>query len=282
MKAEIFNTVITAREVLQGNSRFMSWNLFLALVPLAMSFWLFYKPRSLLIRWGILVLVGATFLPNTKIVVAQGIRLLRGEAMTYILGAIAITLILMVLDIWLLRRRQSPSLLWWLGFLIFIVFLPNAPYVLTDIIHLYQDVRQSNSVWVLTLAVVPQYLLFMLIGFEAYVLSLMNFGHYLQQHHWGKYIFGCELVIHCLSAIGIHLGRFQRFNSWDLITNPNALVNSVFNDLNNQRPMLVIFVTFIIISLLYWLMKLVTFALVQQYQINQNQGKQNLGSLFTF
>ncbi|MGB3512726.1 MAG: DUF1361 domain-containing protein [Microcoleaceae cyanobacterium] len=273
MKAEIINTLSTAWQVLQGNSRFMSWNLFLALVPLAMSFWLFYKPRSILIKWGVFLLVGATFLPNTKIVLAQAIRLMRGEALIYIAVAIAITLILMVLDICLVRRRQSRSMLWWVGFLIFIAFLPNAPYVLTDIIHLYQDVRQSNSVWVLTLAVVPQYLLFMFIGFEAYVISLMSLGHYFQKQGWGKYIFGCEFIIHCLSAIAIHLGRFQRFNSWDLITNPDALVNSVFNDLIDRRPMLVMFVTLIVIFVLYWLMKLVTFALVKQYQIHKKEGK---------
>lgn len=281
MKVEIINILSTAWQVLQGNSRFMSWNLFLALIPLAISFWLFYKPHSILIRWGALLLLGATFLPNTKIVMAHAIRLLRGEAMTYIAVAIGMTLVLMVLDR-LLRRHQSPSFLWWVGFLIFIAFLPNAPYVLTDIIHLYDDIRQTNSVWVLTLAVIPQYLLFMVIGFEAYVLSLMNLGLYLQQQGWAKYILGCELIIHGLSAIGIHLGRFQRFNSWDLITNPNVLVNTVFNDLIAQRPMLVILVTFIVISVLYWLMKLVTFALVQQSKINKLEGKNISSSLLTF
>lgn len=275
MKAEIINVLSSAWQILQGNSRFMSWNLFLALVPLAMSFWLFYKPRSILIRWGVLLLIGATFLPNTKIVVAHAIHLMRGEAITYIVVAIAITLILMILDMWLLRRYQSPSLLWWVGFLIFIAFLPNAPYVLTDIIHLYQDIRESNSVWVLTLAVVPQYLLFMFIGFEAYVLSVMNMGEYLQRQGWGKLIFGSELIIHGLSAIGIHLGRFQRLNSWDLITNPDALVNSVLNDLIGKRPILVIFVTFIVIAGLYWLMKLVTFAILKHNQINREEGKKN-------
>lgn len=282
MKSEIFNTLSTAWQVLQGNSRFMSWNLFLALLPLAMSFWLFYKPRSILIQWGVLLLLGATFLPNIKIVMAHAMHLMRGEVITYVVMAIAITLAVMVLYMWLLYRHQSISVLWWVGSIIFLAFLPNAPYVLTDIIHLYQDVRQSNSVWVLTLAVVPQYLLFMFIGFEAYVLSLMNLGQYLQRQGWDKCILGCEFMIHALSAIGIYLGRFQRFNSWDLITNPDTLADSVFNELIDKRPMLVIFVTFLVISILYWLVKLVTFALVQQYQVNQQEGKKFPGSLFTF
>ncbi|NES93605.1 MAG: DUF1361 domain-containing protein, partial [Okeania sp. SIO2B9] len=128
----------------------------------------------------------------------------------------------------------SPSSMWWFCLLIFIAFLPNAPYVLTDIIHLDQDIRQSNSVWVLTLAVVPQYLLFMFIGFEAYVLSLINLGYYLQRQSWSNFILGIELIIHCLSAIGIYLGRFKRFNSWDIVTNPNTLIKSVYSDMFGQ------------------------------------------------
>ncbi|WP_287519547.1 DUF1361 domain-containing protein [Okeania sp. SIO2C2] len=124
--------------------------------------------------------------------------------------------------------------MWWFCLLIFIAFLPNAPYVLTDIIHLDQDLRQSNSVWVLTLAVVPQYLLFMFIGFEAYVLSLINLGYYLQREGWSNFILGIELIIHCLSAIGIYLGRFKRFNSWDIVTNPNTLIKSVYSDMFGQ------------------------------------------------
>ncbi|NEP38453.1 MAG: DUF1361 domain-containing protein [Okeania sp. SIO2G4] len=159
--------------------------------------------------------------------------------------------------------------MWWFCLFIFIAFLPNTPYVLTDIIHLDQDIRQSNSVWVLTLAVVPQYLLFMFIGFEAYVLSLINLGYYLQRQSWSNFILGIELIIHCLSAIGIYLGRFKRFNSWDIITNPDALIKSVYRDMFSQRSILVILITFIVIFSLYWLMKLVTLALLQKYQINR-------------
>ncbi len=264
MKAEIIHLINTTWQVLQGNSRFMSWNLFLALVPLTMSFWLFCKPRSIFIRWGVLLLLGATLLPNTKIIMAYLIN-------QNIKMAIVIILVLIILGIYVLLRRQYPSFFWWFSVLIFILFLPNAPYVLTDIIHLYRDIRQSNSVWVLTLGVVPQYLLFMFIGFEAYVLSLINFGYYLEQQGKSKFIFGTELIIHGLSAIGIYLGRFKRFNSWDVITNPHALMKSVYNDMQHQGPILVIFTTFIVILSLYWLMKLVTIALLHQHQINQEK-----------
>ncbi len=186
----------------------------------------------------------------------------------------------LALSVWLFRTKQrressatsstqsagplsdkSRSPLWWLGLFIFITFLPNAPYVLTDVIHLVQDIRADHSIWVITLIVIPQYCLFIFAGLEAYVVSLINLGYYLRRQGWGKFILGAELLIHGLSAIGIYLGRFLRFNSWDLVTQLDTLAGSVVDDVVGKRPLVVIIVTFMVIAGLYGLMKQVTLAL---------------------
>lgn len=168
------------------------------------------------------------------------------------------------LSFWLFRRGRSRSFIWWLGFVVFLAFLPNAPYILTDIIHLIYDVRAVNSVWIVTLIVFPLHLLFILSGFQAYVLSLINVGYYLQRIGWSKLILTAELSIHALCAVGIYLGRFPRYNSWDLITQPDALVNTVLEDLIGKIPLAIIFITFIVITILYWLFKQVTVAVLWQ------------------
>ena len=201
MRAKLVNQIIIAGDILRQNSRWMSWNLFLAFVPLLLSFWLF-------------------------------------------------------------RRRRSRSLVWWLGLLVFIAFLPNAPYVLTDVIHLVEDIRKGYSIWTITLIVIPLYSLFTLAGFEAYVLSLINFGYYLHRQGKRQWIVATELSLHALSAIGIYLGRFKRFNSWDFITQLDNLTDTVLDDLAKKQPLFLIFVTFLIIAGLYWLMKQVTLGLV--------------------
>jgi len=118
----------------------------------------------------------------------------------------------LMLSFWLfLKRSKKRSLLWWIGLIIFIVFLPNAPYLLTDIIHLI-----------------------------------------------GKFVFTSELLTHALAAIGIFLGRFRRFNSWDLVTKPDILFMSTISDLTTKEPLLVIAITFIILVILYWLTKQIT------------------------
>jgi len=263
--------MLEALEAIGHNVRWMSWNLFLGLVPLGLSFWLFRKPRSRWLLWGTGFLLGATFLFSTRPVFAYLKHIVQDVGKTYVLGAIAITLALMAVDIWGLQQRGVRSLRWWGGFFWFIAFLPNAPYVLTDIIHLIRQIKEGNSVWTVTLALIPQYLVFMLAGFGAYVLSVMNLGYYLKQQGWSKFILATEITIHALSAIGIYLGRFIRFNTWDIVTNPDALVNSVMNDLIGKRPVLVMAVTFVVIAVLYWVMKQVFLGISQRFYSSQSQ-----------
>ncbi|NER33956.1 MAG: DUF1361 domain-containing protein [Oscillatoria sp. SIO1A7] len=273
MKEQLMTWINFAGQAVLSNSGWMTWNLFLALVPLALSFWLFQKPRSRSLFWGTLILLGATLLPNGRYIRLFLTRLLSisNTGKIYILGALTITLLLMGLDFWAKRRNKSRTLLWWLGFLVFVAFLPNAPYVLTDIIHLIDDIRQGYSVWVITLALFPSYMLFMVLGFQAYVLSLMYLGDYMKRQGWSQFILGTETVFHGLTAIGIYLGRFQRFNSWDIITKPDVLVHSVMNDLIGKLPVLVMVITFVTIAVLYWGAKWINVALRDRFEYKNPQ-----------
>jgi uncharacterized membrane protein len=252
-----------ASQAMLSNSRWMTWNTFLALVPLGLSFCLFKPSTSRWFPWAVCLLMGLTFFPNARLVAWFLRHLIPDLGMPYLLGTFLLTVGLMIVDIWVIKRSHSRSLTWWLGFLIFISFLPNSPYVLTDIIHLIDDIREGYSVWIITLALIPLYLIFMIVGFQAYVLSLMYLGEYMQGQGWGRLILLAEVIIHGLSAIAIYLGRFLRFNSWDIITNTHTLINSVMEELIAKRPVLVMVITFVVISALYWLMKWLTLGVQQ-------------------
>jgi uncharacterized membrane protein len=260
MTVELIAWIADAWGALHKNIDWMAWNLFLALLPLALSVWLFGRPRSRKALWWIGLFLFATFLPKSPLVLTHIARFIIENRTNYIVWAI--TLVLIALDVWLMRSPQTRSWFWWLGFLVFIAFLPNAPYVLTDIIHLVEDIRQGYSMWTITLALVPQYLVFMIGGFEAYVLSLINLGEYLKRQGLGKFVLWVELTLHALSAIGIYLGRFLRFNSWDIVTQLDTLANSVIDDLVAKRPILVMWVTFAVIAGLYWIMKQVSLGII--------------------
>lgn len=183
----------------------------------------------------------------------------------------------LALSFWLFRRKSlSRSVGWWIGFLVFIAFLPNAPYLLTDIIHLIEAIRDDYSVWIITLVLLPPHIIAILAGFEAYVVSLINLGHYLKRQGVGKYVLWMELITHALSAVGIYLGRFPRFNSWDLVTRPDDVVIIAIDNLTSKRPVLVMAVTFVILTVLYWVMKQVTLGLVLRFR-QSRLGRSALG-----
>lgn len=272
MKTLIWHWLTLFGEILRNNGGWMSWNLFLALLPLAISFWLFRRSRWQWFHAGIGLLLGITLVPNLQRAWGYGSHIVRELGFAYVLSILLITVGLMAWDFRPRRRHLSHSLNWWVGFFTWIAFLPNAPYVLTDVIHFINDIREYDSVWVITLMIIPLYLLFMVVGFQAYVLSVINLGHYLQRYQEGRFVPLAEWVIHSLSAVGIYLGRFQRFNSWDILTDPEQVVNTTINNLMGKGPVLVMFITFVVISSLYWLFKQITVSIIHWQQFRQKGG----------
>jgi len=175
----------------------------------------------------------------------------------------------------LFRLGRGRSTVWWLGFLTFIAFLPNAPYVLTDTIHLKDFLAAISSPWVITFVVLPMCFIYIFLGFEAYVISLINLGYYLQQQKIlkPKEIIWAELIVHGLSAVGIYLGRFLRFNSWDFVTKPITIF-ATLDDLLSRQPIIIMGVTFVTLTILYWLVKQVNLALIDRFrQVNHTSNK---------
>ena len=180
----------------------------------------------------------------------------------WIIWNLYLAFIPLTLSFWLFRRNiQSRSKAWWFAFLVYVAFLPNAPYLLTDVIHLIQATRSVYSVWIITLIFIPLHVFAILCGFEAYVIALLNQGHYLRRQGAARFVVWVELLTHALCATGIYLGRFRRFNSWDLITDPGNLLLATVDDLTTKFPIAVILITFIVLTGFYWLMKQITLGL---------------------
>ncbi len=243
----------------------IGWNTFLAVVPLALSFSLFYKPRSRLFCWAVYILLSLSFIIGIKkynngnllealeriIISLWGVRL--------IFIAISIGLIIILSSLSrsksLILPDQNRSILWWMGLFLFIVILPNAPYILTDIIHFYAAVRAIESAWSVTLVILPIYIIFIGVGWFSYVFSLINVGKYLIKYQLDRYTDITELSLHLLCAIGIYIGRFLRFNSWSLVTQPKQFLSVLPGELIGKFPLVVILLTFSIIAVLYAICK---------------------------
>ena len=162
----------------------------------------------------------------------------------------------LALSFYLFRLSATRNLTWWLSLLIFASFLPNAPYILTDSIHIIELSQNSYPTWAIVLILIPQYVWFITIGFEAYVISLTKLDSYLSNLVTKKYLILVRAIVHGLCVVGIYLGRFERFNSWDLVTEPKKVIFTTWFDLLDRDRLLSLAIAFIILWLLSEMVRL--------------------------
>ncbi|MGI4875688.1 MAG: DUF1361 domain-containing protein [Janthinobacterium lividum] len=98
--------------------------------------------------------------------------------------------------------------------LVWLLFFPNAPYLITDLFHLER--RVGVPYWYDLALIMSCAWNGMILGFA----SLMDMHTLVRQRlgFWPAWVFATLAL--GLSAFGIYLGRFLRFNSWDVISNP--------------------------------------------------------------
>jgi len=157
-----------------------------------------------------------------------------------------------VLAFYLFKVSHHRSVLWWLLSLVFVAFLPNSAYVLTDIIHFIAAVKSPDiSIAYLLLVLVPFYIIFLLVNFEFYVISIQWADQYLKHLNQGFLSKAFVPIIHLLAAIGVYLGRFQRLESSDIIHHPIIVFRDVLVDISGGKSMLIIIALFLLFYSFY-------------------------------
>lgn len=125
-----------------------------------------------------------------------------------------------VLAPFVFRHRGPRTVLWWAGAGLVLLFLPNAPYVVTDLVHLRGDVVVARSDLAVVTGVLPLYAAFIAAGFVAYAAVLSEAGRYLGATGLGRWRTSAEVAVHAVCAVGVVLGRVARLNSWEPVTQP--------------------------------------------------------------
>lgn len=108
-----------------------------------------------------------------------------------------------------------------------LLFFPNSPYIITDLMHLGH--LPKNLLWFDSVGIFITALTGLVVG----LYSMYNFQS-LSKKLFGNTI-AWFLVISSaiLSGFGLYLGRFARFNSWDLFSNPAHLIKQSLVETNN-------------------------------------------------
>jgi uncharacterized membrane protein len=116
------------------------------------------------------------------------------------------------------KAKPQPALTLAVCFTVWLLLFPNAPYIITDLKHLRGV--PDDMIWFDTLMI----FMFATAGFMTGMYSI-RIVHRILKHRWDeKIIWATISMAMVLSGFGIFLGRYGRWNSWDIVTQPIALL----------------------------------------------------------
>lgn len=124
---------------------------------------------------------------------------------------------------WLMAHPAwvESSIKFLLASLVWLLFIPNSFYIITDLFHL--DQKTTMPQW-FDLALI---LSFAWNGLLVGVLSMRQMEKLLELRAGLSSSFYFVGPMMLLNAFGIYLGRYLRYNSWDVLTNPLALFKDI-------------------------------------------------------
>ena len=159
--------------------------------------------------------------------------------------------------IWLIFTIPIFAFMW-------LIFFPNAPYILTDLQYL-NSVVSVTPLWFDIILLVWFTWTSMLLG----LVSLYMMHEIVQRHfgRWPGWIF--VLIVSGLSSAGIYIGRFMRWNSWDILQNPSELAMDILGLAIDPSLRLLAFTTLFAAFFLFVYLTLYTFAHLFRESIEQ-------------
>lgn len=154
------------------------------------------------------------------------------------------------------REQKAQKLIAVFAALFWLAFYPNAPYIFTDFIHVFNRtfLRGAPSEWIGLNA---------LIWYDIIMNSAFAFaGHFIGlasmwliqrcvAQVWGRLAARILVALAILLAgFGIYLGRFSRLNSWDLVFSAELVISETAEALSDPKAIMfsLAFSTFIFLT----------------------------------
>jgi len=126
-----------------------------------------------------------------------------------------------------INKRFSSKVLIGTILFVWLLFFPNAPYILTDLLHLRE--REPIPYWYDLMVLLS----FAWTGLMLGLASLYEVQVFLQKRFSKIISWLAIFIILPLSGLGIYIGRYLRWNSWDILTNPIGLFQDLIAILLN-------------------------------------------------
>ncbi|MFT4522482.1 MAG: putative membrane protein [Bacteroidia bacterium] len=119
------------------------------------------------------------------------------------------------------KTKNKTVSLFWMG--IWLLFIPNASYLITDLVHIKQI--KPDLFW-LDFAMLFSYAM---AGILITHRSIIQMSEFIKSRVHVQFVLPFQIVIFPLIAFGIYLGRIVRLNSWDVILHPFRTLKPEFD-----------------------------------------------------
>ncbi len=142
-------------------------------------------------------------------------------------------------------------------FPLWLLFFPNTVYILTDIIHLRHT--HYGLFWYDLFLV----LTFALTGLLLGLISLLDVEKMLLKYFNAKFTTLIIVAIIFISSFGVYLGRFLRWNSWDIINQPFTLLYDIAHNIifpfKHTKTWMVTILLGILLNIIFWTIKFIRY-----------------------
>ncbi|WP_052158275.1 DUF1361 domain-containing protein [Lacinutrix jangbogonensis] len=128
-----------------------------------------------------------------------------------------------VITMYLSETKKTYKISFFFIFAIWLAFLPNAPYIITDLFHLSKS--SFKNIWIDTLVISA----FAITGMLLFYFSLFQMKRALLDFFNQKIAKTLIITTIYLSAFGVYIGRFLRYNSWEILSDPLQLFRAIFD-----------------------------------------------------
>jgi uncharacterized membrane protein len=137
--------------------------------------------------------------------------------------------------------------------IIWLLFLPNTIYVITDLLHLIEDFAYADTA--LKVILIIEYTIFEFIGFITFILALYPFEILIKRSRLKKLSTILLVATNFIIGFAMVLGRIYRVNSWDVFLHPLDVVMAGWNVLNSTQLMTLAILFGLFANIVYFLFR---------------------------
>ena len=137
--------------------------------------------------------------------------------------------------------------------LIAILFIPNTIYIATDLAHIYKNWLAISENYLKPVLII-QYLIFIPIGIITFLKSVTNIEEGIEKllklRRKDRQL--SISLLNFLVSFGVVIGRVQRANSWEVLTNPLKIYENVLKTFQSRELMTYVIVFGVFLNITYF------------------------------